>query len=102
MRLPIAVSTKFVTCGKKSGWRRFREKLKIEKEVLLLIAGSCDGSFRDATKILEQAISETALTPEKLKTMIGRDGMDVARFMELMRAKKTGEMLKEIEIMEKQ
>lgn len=78
------------------------EKLKIEKEVLLLIAGSCDGSFRDATKILEQAISETALTPEKLKTMIGRDGMDVARFMELMRAKKTGEMLTEIETMEKQ
>ena len=78
------------------------EKLKIEKEVLLLIAGSCDGSFRDATKILEQAISETALTPEKLKTMIGRDGINITSFMELMRAKKTGEMLTEIETMEKQ
>lgn len=78
------------------------EKLKIEREVLSLIATHSDGSFRDATKILEQAISENALTPEKLKTMIGRDGTSVARFMELMRAKTTAELLTEIETMEKQ
>ena len=78
------------------------EKLKIEREVLSLIAASCDGSFRDATKILEQAISESSLTPEKLQIMIGRDGINITGFMELLRAKKTGELLTEIEIMEKQ
>lgn len=80
----------------------FGEKLKIEREVLSLIATHSDGSFRDATKILEQAVSETSLTPEKLQIMIGRDGINIAGFMELMRAKKTGELLTEIESMEKQ
>ena len=78
------------------------EKLKLESEVLLLIAAHSDGSFRDATKILEQAISEQALTAEKLKIMIRRDGINIISFMDLLRAKKTGELLKEIDGMEKQ
>ncbi len=49
------------------------EKLDIknEKEVLESIAKVSDGSFRDGTKLLEQAIIEDALDPVKIEKVLG-------------------------------
>lgn len=49
------------------------EALKIhsQKEFLEVIARASEGSFRDATKFLEQAMAEDSLEPEKLQNIIG-------------------------------
>ncbi len=49
------------------------EKLKIENEDELLqeIANAADGSFRDATKLFEQAMDEDALSIEKIRPILG-------------------------------
>lgn len=49
------------------------EKLSVSITVLKLIARHADGSFRDATKLLEQAISEDAVTEGKLTVLLGKD-----------------------------
>ncbi|OGG14595.1 DNA polymerase III, subunit gamma and tau [Candidatus Gottesmanbacteria bacterium RIFCSPHIGHO2_01_FULL_39_10] len=76
------------------------EKISIDEAVLEKIASVSDGSFRDATKILEQAISEDALTAEKINTILGEvnaEGVDnFLNFIFQRKAKESLEYLEEI------
>lgn len=72
------------------------EKVKVSEELLKLIAEVSEGSFRDATKILEQAILENALTSEKLNILLGRQNLSVINFLKLLAARNTGKSLFEI------
>lgn len=72
------------------------EKVKVSEELLKLIAEVSEGSFRDATKILEQAILENALTSEKLNILLGRQNLSVINFLKLLAARDTGKVLSEI------
>lgn len=72
------------------------EKISVSDEVLLLIAKFSDGSFRDATKFLEQAVSENCLDENSILKFFGRDNLKVEFFLELLKEKKTKEALKTI------
>lgn len=72
------------------------EKLELTEEALRLIAASADGSFRDATKILEQAVAENALTEEKLKVLLGKQNISPEKFLQLIGKKDTKVLLEEI------
>lgn len=72
------------------------ERIELEENFLDLIASSSDGSFRDATKILEQAILEKALKPEELKSILGREGFSPWEFLQMLSSKNTPEILEKI------
>lgn len=61
------------------------EKLKIDKETLLLIAKEAHGSFRDATKILEQVISNPDYL-SKVKIFNADDFLDVLTKKDIQKA----------------
>src|SRR5262249_14602162 len=67
---------------------------------LTVIAAMADGSFRDGTKLLEQAIAEGIHTEEGIRTMIGASGQDVDRFLIFLFEKKTNELLSNLLTME--
>ena len=69
------------------------EKVKVSRPVLEKIAKVAEGSFRDATKILEQAISENALTEEKIMTLLGSETGVVKEFLLMLSEKKEKELL---------
>ncbi len=77
------------------------EKIKITDAALKLISENCEGSFRDATKLLEQATMENALDTDKLNIILGRYNISVEKFMKLISGKLTREILIEIENMNK-
>lgn len=72
------------------------EKLKVSEEILGHIAQSADGSFRDATKILEQAILEDALTSEKLNSLLGRESLTAEKILILLSKKEAKPVLEEV------
>lgn len=72
------------------------EKLAVSDEFLHQIAQSAEGSFRDATKILEQAILEKSLTVEKLTILLGRDSLTSVNFLKLLSSKNVSESLDRI------
>jgi DNA polymerase-3 subunit gamma/tau len=67
------------------------EKIKIDEETIALIAKTSGGSFRDATKILEQVVLEgkETLTQNKL--------FDVENFVEALIARKAKESLNQVQ-----
>lgn len=73
------------------------EKLEVSEDVLSVIVQSSDGSFRDGTKLLEQAIAEGNLTLEGITKFIGRDFSQVISFMKLLSANETRTILNDIE-----
>ncbi len=76
------------------------EKVSIDNKVLEMIASSSDGSFRDATKILEQAAAEDALTYEKILNILGevdvRSGNKFLQFIFEKKAKESLELLEQL------
>ncbi len=72
------------------------EKADLGENLLNKIALSADGSFRDATKILEQALSENALTEEKLSVLLGREGVTAIIFLKLLVSNDLSKILSEI------
>lgn len=72
------------------------ENIKVDEEVLSMIAGSVDGSFRDATKLLEQATVEQALTLEGVAKILGKTGIASQQFLKLLKERKTKETLEEV------
>jgi DNA polymerase-3 subunit gamma/tau len=72
------------------------EKISLSKEELALIAQSGDGSFRDATKILEQVISENIKSKEDLLKLLGRDSGTAEKFLRLLSVKNIQPVLSEI------
>ncbi len=72
------------------------EKVEIDNKLFDKIASAADGSFRDATKILEQAISENALSEEKLSVLLGRDSLTAMKFLELFVTNDLSKILFEI------
>lgn len=72
------------------------EKIDVSEELLSKISESADGSFRDATKILEQAILENAVTLEKLTLLLGRDSLTSEKFLKLLSGGNLKEILSQI------
>lgn len=77
------------------------EKLSVDEPLLELIADNCDNSFRDATKLLEQAIAQNELSIEGIKNLIGLSdfGEDL---LALIESKKITSVLKYLEIYQAQ
>ncbi|HLB60237.1 MAG TPA: DNA polymerase III subunit gamma/tau, partial [Patescibacteria group bacterium] len=71
------------------------EKLAISDDALSVIARAADGSFRDATKLLEQAVSERALEKKEIEKLTGAYFDD--EILLLLSAKKTKEALEYIQ-----
>ena len=61
------------------------EKIKIEEDAINLIADYADGSFRDGTKILEQAINQKALSFAQVSEMLGWDSATAIDFLLLLK-----------------
>jgi len=76
------------------------EKLTVGEDVLFEVAQLSDGSFRDATKLLEQAVSENALDIGKIQKLFGKHGKSPRAFIELLVLKKPTELLEFIKEME--
>ena len=72
------------------------EKFKLETEVIDLIAEYADGSFRDATKLLEQAVNQGAITIKNAREMLGIDTVTPEKFLLDLSRKKTKELLSAI------
>ena len=58
------------------------EKLKTEKDALDMIAGSVDGSFREAQTLLEETNIDGKVTGEQVKKIIGNEGEHVIAYVE--------------------
>lgn len=76
------------------------EKIKIPEEVLVQIADLADGSFRDATKILEQALSEGAATLLSFQKIFGKSSASSASVVSLLSKKDTKALLTILEDLE--
>lgn len=79
------------------------EKLKIKDEDIFLrnIAQASEGSFRDAAKILEQAVLEDALSSEKLAHILGFVSTpDVSRFLTFLKNHDSKKALEELSKMD--
>ncbi len=72
------------------------EKLSISEDILSALTKAADGSFRDATKLLEQIISEDVTTLEKVNGILGVSSVNKNNFLLLLKQKKTKEALQEI------
>lgn len=59
------------------------ESLKVPDNTKLLIARNCDRSFRDATKILEELVTQNSLDETAAKSYLGvRTKEDILKFLE--------------------
>ena len=71
------------------------EKLKVNEATLDLIAKSSQGSFRDAAKLLELAVSTTDLTEKAVSSLLKSNSqVEPEQFLKLVLAKQTGSALK--------
>lgn len=89
---------KFQKAGKEDIMRSLNrvvggEKIKIPEDVLAQIAEVADGSFRDATKLLEQALSEGATTLSSFQKIFGKSSSDSASVVLLLSKKDTKALL---------
>jgi DNA polymerase-3 subunit gamma/tau len=75
------------------------ENVKAEKKALEIIASFSDGSFRDATKILEQLVNEKIeLNEESVKTYLDKiSSFDVENFLSLLFKRDLNLILEKIE-----
>lgn len=75
------------------------EKTTVTDAFLFEIAKSADGSFRDATKLFEQALSEHALTLETLGLVLGKNPEPKMQFLTILSKKDTKSLLQHIQNM---
>lgn len=75
------------------------EGVSVDSGVLDRIADSADGSFRDATKLLEQVLAEGALTAKDAAVILGGHGADTDAFLLAFGKKDTKKLLEMIETM---
>lgn len=75
------------------------EEMAFSPEVLSVIAERAEGSFRDGTKYLEQAILEKVKTKEDILRLFGRDAYSTEKFLRLLHEKKGKEILEMILLM---
>ena len=69
------------------------EGITISEEILLQISELADGSFRDATKILEQALSEGATTLSQFEKIFGKSSSSAVSVVSLLAKKDTKSLL---------
>lgn len=74
-----------------------REKLKVDSQALELIASKVDGSFRDATKLLEQLADNGKVTNETVDSFFTASISDPITFLGLVAQKDAKSILTEIE-----
>jgi DNA polymerase-3 subunit gamma/tau len=82
------------------------EKLQIDEKTLDAIARKADGSFRDATKLLEQLVSESekkdiSISSTSENNFIEGSEMDAKTFIRMLIGKKTKEAISFLELQEK-
>ncbi len=75
------------------------EGVSVDSGVLDQIADSADGSFRDATKLLEQVLAEGALTAKDAGVILGGHGVDSDAFLLAFGQKDAKKLLDMIETM---
>ena len=75
------------------------ENLKVDENILGLVAESADGSFRDAVKILEQLISENVkLTTEEVKKYLSKvSSFNVDKFIDFLHSRDSTSAISMIE-----
>ena len=74
------------------------EKLKVDDDIISLIAENSDGSFRDATKLLEQAVIEEIKSKEEAeKWLTGKSGDTGFKIMTLLKKGNSRKIIEEIE-----
>lgn len=77
-----------------------KEGLKIEKEVVALIASVAEGSFRDAVKLLDQVASQENMTLEETRSLISASSNDeVLEFISLVFNKEGAKALGLIQVL---
>jgi DNA polymerase III subunit gamma/tau len=72
------------------------EKMSVDPDVLFRIAQVSDGSFRDASKILEQAALEGDLSANAISKLVGQDQTVAQTILVFMKERKTKEALSAI------
>lgn len=77
------------------------EKVTVTDSVLETISLHADGSFRDATKLFEQAMAEEALELEKLSHLLGKSAINSEMFLNLLVDKDTAKVLTTIKNLSK-
>ena len=75
------------------------EKIKTDKKTLVLIAKSSDGSFRDASKVLEQLVTEKVSLKEGEveEFLFQRKALNVDQFLSFLAEKDTKKALNAVE-----
>lgn len=74
------------------------EKLRVEEEASRRIAASVDGSFRDATKILEESAGTgEKVTVERVEKVIGGKIGEIGEFIRLLEEREVGKLLRFID-----
>lgn len=77
-----------------------QEKIAIDDKVLMFIAKHCDGSFRDAAKVFEQAVMQKALTVPAIQQLIGLGNRSID-LLKLIEEKKLKDILTYLSAYEK-
>lgn len=72
------------------------EKIKIESDALRLIAEMAEGSFRDGTKFLEQAVNLKAFTSKDVADMLGYTINSPVNFLEMLKKSEIKGLLESI------
>lgn len=75
------------------------EKIKIDEPAKMLLAEAADGSFRDVTKLLEQAINQKFTSSEDIAVMLGWNTINPEKFLKRLYDGEIKELLTEIESM---
>lgn len=72
------------------------EKMPFSKDMLLFIAQFAEGSFRDATKLLEQSFAEKVKNVRDLEKMLNKGAIAGEEFLMIIKDKDTAKLLAEI------
>ncbi len=74
-----------------------KEKINIEKGALDILISNCEGSFRDATKVLEQLSVGGKITKKDVEEFFSANLSDPEEFLKLVASKNSKIILAEIE-----
>lgn len=74
-----------------------KEKIDVEEGALDILINNNDGSFRDATKILEQIATDGKITKESVESFFVASVVNPVSFLNLLAQKDSKEILTEVE-----
>lgn len=72
------------------------EKIKIDEAAKKLLVAAADGSFRDVTKLLEQAINQKFTSSEDIAVMLGQNTINPEIFLKVLKEGDVKKLLTEV------